>query len=95
MVCGTCGEFMKLLTVIKYWYDPSWPELHTLDLTLAEFSLDIPFRVEWSAGKEIVEVHVTANPLYQRMQISGRHCQTVITRNNIWSRESKPHHPSN
>jgi len=46
------------ITVIKYWYDPSWPKPHTIDLALAEFSLDIPFRVEWSAGKEIVDVHV-------------------------------------
>jgi hypothetical protein len=46
------------ITVIKYWYDPSWPKPHTLDLVLAEFSLDIPFRVQWSAGEEIVDVHV-------------------------------------
>jgi hypothetical protein len=46
------------ITVVKYWYDPSWPEPLTADLALAEFSLDIPFRVEWSAGEEIVDVHV-------------------------------------
>ena len=47
------------ITVIKHWYDPSWSTPHTFeDLFLSEFSLDIPFQVQWSTGEEIVEVQV-------------------------------------
>ena len=41
------------ITVIKYWYDPSWPEPHTVDLALAEFSLDIPFRSNGPLAKRL------------------------------------------
>ena len=46
------------ITVMKYWYDPTWPEPHEPDLVLAEFSLDVPFRVQWSADEEIVDAQV-------------------------------------
>jgi hypothetical protein len=43
------------VTVMKYWYDVDWPKPHDLDTVLAEYSLDVPFRVQWSVGAEIVE----------------------------------------
>ena len=46
------------VTVMKYWYDVDWPEPHDLDTVLAEYSLDVPFRVQWSVGAEIVDVQV-------------------------------------
>ena len=47
------------ITVIKYWYDVEWPEPHEPDLLLAEYSLDVPFRVQWaSASEEIVNARV-------------------------------------
>jgi hypothetical protein len=46
------------ITVMKYWYDATWPDPHEPDLVLAEYSLDVPFRVQWSTGEEIVNVQV-------------------------------------
>jgi len=46
------------VTVMKYWYEAAEPEPHEPDLLLAEYSLDVPFRVQWSVGKEIVDVQV-------------------------------------
>jgi hypothetical protein len=46
------------VTVMKYWYDVDWPKPHDLDTVLAEYSLDVPFRVQWSVGAEIVDVQV-------------------------------------
>jgi hypothetical protein len=46
------------VTVMKYWYDVDWPEPHEPDTVLAEYSLDVPFRVQWSAGEEIVDLQV-------------------------------------
>jgi hypothetical protein len=44
------------ITVVKHWYDLDWPQPHEPDMILAEFSLNIPYRVQWSAGRNIVEV---------------------------------------
>jgi hypothetical protein len=46
------------VTVKKYWYGSDWPEFQEADLALAEFSFDIPSRVKWSAGEEIVDVQI-------------------------------------
>ena len=43
------------ITVLKYWYDPEWSQPHEPDMVLAEFPLDIPNRVQWSAGGNIVD----------------------------------------
>ena len=48
------------ITVVKYWYDPAWPQPHEPDMILAEFSLDIPYRVQWSAGENIVDAETLA-----------------------------------
>ena len=46
------------VTVTKYWYGSDWPEPHEADLALAELSFDIPFRVQWAGGEEIIDVQV-------------------------------------
>jgi hypothetical protein len=43
------------ITVVKHWYDPDWPQPHEPDMILSEFSLDIPYRVQWSAGGNIID----------------------------------------
>jgi hypothetical protein len=43
------------ITVVKHWYDPDWPKPHEPDMVLAEFSLDVPYRVQWSPGGNIVD----------------------------------------
>src|SRR5262249_48371319 len=43
------------ITAIKYWYDSSWPEPHSVgDLVLAEFSFAVPVQVRWAAGNTLV-----------------------------------------
>jgi hypothetical protein len=46
------------ITVAKYWYDVAWPEPFEPDLVLAEFSIHVPFRAQWSVGQEILDVQV-------------------------------------
>jgi hypothetical protein len=48
------------ITVIKHWYDPTWSEPHlpTDDVVLAEYALDVPFLVGWSAGEELISARV-------------------------------------
>lgn len=48
------------VTVIKYWYDPSWPEPHlpAIDLILAEFSFHVPIQLGWSSDEDLVRVGV-------------------------------------
>jgi hypothetical protein len=46
------------VTVVKYWYDLTWPEPHDADSLLAEFSLNIPFRVQWSCREEMLDVQI-------------------------------------
>ena len=60
MACTTCGKCMKLarVTVMKYWYDAGEPQPAEPDPLVAEYSLDILFRVQWSVGQEIVDVQV-------------------------------------
>jgi hypothetical protein len=48
------------ITVVKHWYDPDWPRPHEPDMILAEFSLNIPYRVQWSAGGNIVDAETLA-----------------------------------
>ncbi len=45
------------ITVIKYWYDPAWPEPQCPDLVLGEFSFRIPLQIRRSHDKMfLVEV---------------------------------------
>ena len=48
------------ITTIKYWYDPSWPEpnLPGGEFTLAEYSIRIPFQVQWSGDENLVHAEV-------------------------------------
>ena len=47
------------ITVIKYWYDRSWPEPHLpCDMVLAEYSLRIPLQLRRSAGQKLLCVEV-------------------------------------
>jgi hypothetical protein len=46
------------ITAIKYWYDVTWPGPHEPDLILAEYSLNVPFRVGWPDGNKILDVQV-------------------------------------
>jgi hypothetical protein len=46
------------ITVAKYWSDVAWPEPFEPDLVLAEFSIHVPFRAQWSVGQEILDVQV-------------------------------------
>lgn len=46
------------VTVMKYWYDAGEAQPPEPDPLLAEYSLDILFRVQWSVGEEIVDVQV-------------------------------------
>jgi hypothetical protein len=47
---------MVEITVMKYWYDPSWSEPHlpTVDLVLAEYSFHVALQVRWSAGMDLM-----------------------------------------
>jgi hypothetical protein len=51
---------MAEIDMIKFWYDPSWPEPHLPDddLILAEYSIPMPLQVEWSADEKLVRVKV-------------------------------------
>jgi hypothetical protein len=48
------------ITVVKYWYDPSWSEPHLPadDLVLAEYPFHVPLQVRWSAGEDLVGVEI-------------------------------------
>jgi len=47
------------ITVIKYWYDLSWPGPHLpSDLVLGEYSLRIPLEIMWSANERLISVEV-------------------------------------
>ena len=47
------------ITVIKYWYDLSWPGPHLpSDLVLGEYSLRIPVEIMWSASERLINVEV-------------------------------------
>jgi hypothetical protein len=47
------------ITVIKFWYDPSWPGRHLPgDLVLAEFSLMIPVQFRWAEDAKLISVDV-------------------------------------
>jgi hypothetical protein len=47
------------IVMIKFWYDPSWPEAHLPgDLVLGEYSIRMALQIGWSAGDRIVRVDV-------------------------------------
>jgi hypothetical protein len=47
------------IVMIKFWYDPSWPEPHLRgDLVLGEWSIKMALQIGWSAGDRIVRVDV-------------------------------------
>ena len=47
-------------TILKYWYDPSWPGPHLPggELTLAEYSLNIPLQFRRTYREEVLSVEV-------------------------------------
>jgi hypothetical protein len=48
------------ITIVKYWYDRSWPEppLPYGDVILAEYTIRIPLQIGWSAEDRVVRVDV-------------------------------------
>lgn len=47
------------ITVIKYWYDPSWPEPHLpYDLSLAEYSFHVPLEFSRTDESKLISVEV-------------------------------------
>jgi hypothetical protein len=46
------------ITVIKFWYDPAWPEPQFPDLVLGEFSLRIPLQIRRSSDDKMFVVEV-------------------------------------
>jgi hypothetical protein len=47
------------ISVIKYWYDASWPEPHLpCDLVLAEFSFKIPLQFRRTAEQKLFSVEI-------------------------------------
>jgi hypothetical protein len=46
------------ITVIKFWYDPAWPEPQLPDLVLGEFSFRIPLQIRRSSRDKMFAVEV-------------------------------------
>jgi hypothetical protein len=46
------------ITVIKFWYDPAWPEPQLPDLVLGEFSFRIPLQIRRSIHDKMFVVEI-------------------------------------
>lgn len=48
------------ITLTKHWYDPKWPyaDSPTFETVLAEYTLNVPFQVGWSACQELISARV-------------------------------------